>query len=110
MEKIVVNKVIVKERRRFNRETMRENERRRFERVELNEDAYAHNESGQRLGVVTHVSGGGMRVFLENDDQVSSFSPGQEMDITVVEENGNRTELRVKVVYVNDYDVGLEFV
>jgi hypothetical protein len=89
---------------------MQEIERRRFERVELAEDAYAHDESGRRLGLVTHVSGGGMRVFLENDDQVNAFVSGREMDITVVEQNGTRTELHVKVVYVNQSDVGLQFI
>jgi hypothetical protein len=110
VEKIVVNKVIVKERRRFDRETNQENERRRFERVELTEDVYAHDETGRRLGLVTHVSGGGMRVFLENDDQVNAFVHGQEMDLTLVEQNGTRTELHVRVVYVNACDVGLEFI
>ena len=110
MEKIIINKVIVKERRRFDRDTLQEIERRRFERVELAEDAYVHDESGRRLGIVTHVSGGGMRVFLENDDQVNAFVLGREMDLTVVEQNGTRTELRVRVVYVNEYDAGLEFI
>ncbi len=105
-----VNDNIVKERRRVDRESKQEQERRRFERVELSEDAYAENELGRRLGIVSHVSGGGLRIFLENDEQLSAFVPNEEMELTVVEENGTRTQVHVRVVYVNDYDVGMEFV
>ncbi|HUO59363.1 MAG TPA: PilZ domain-containing protein [Candidatus Acidoferrales bacterium] len=100
----------IKERRRYDRETKQEQERRRFERLELRENAYLQDEHGRRLGIVSHVSGGGLRVFLENDEQLGAFMPEQQRALTVVEENGTRTNVHVRVVYVNDYDVGLEFV
>jgi hypothetical protein len=105
-----VNENIVRERRRVDRDTMQEQERRRYERMELSEDAYVQDKNGRRLGLVSHVSGGGLRIFLENDEQLEAFAPEQEMDLIVVEESGTRTEVHVRVVYVNAYDVGLEFV
>lgn len=89
---------------------MQEQERRRFERVELNEDAHIEDENGRRLGIVTDVSGGGLRVFFESDEQMKAFVRDQYMTLIVVEEKGKRTEVHVRVAYVNPSDAGLQFV
>ncbi|HEX8926970.1 MAG TPA: PilZ domain-containing protein [Terriglobales bacterium] len=110
VEKMMVSKIVVKERRRVDRDTMEEVERRRYERVELKEDAHIEDERGRRLGIVTDVSGGGLRVFFESDEQMNAFVAGAVMTLIVVEQNGTRNVVHVRVAYVNITDAGFQFV
>jgi hypothetical protein len=104
-----VNKVDI-ERRRYDRATREEVERRRSPRLEPSEDTYVEDGNARRLGVVGNVSGIGFSVFFDGDEQAQAFSVGKRMELTLVEESGSRTKIRATVVYRTPFAAGLKFI
>ena len=84
-------------------------DRRQFERFPLAEEVIAFDEQGQRLGRVVVAGGGGMAIQL---DSVSlSHEPGGQFRVRLVErESGIEHVLEVKLLYVHQGAVGVQFV
>jgi hypothetical protein len=83
--------------------------RRRFERRPVSDETIAYHENGGRLGLVTVAGGGGMAIRLENAG--ARFTPGERFPVSVVETAGNqKNRFQVRVVYLRDGSLGLEFV
>ncbi len=85
-------------------------EKRRFERLELPEDALALDDSGRQLGRVSQAGGGGMLIHTGSEQAAAGFQAGQRLRITVVEpRSDNRHTLSVVVRYRKGEAVGVEF-
>ncbi len=85
--------------------------KREFERLEIEEDAIAIDESGQELGRVFRVSGGGFQIKPISEEAVSKLLAGQRVAITIVEPaSGVRNVFPVEVVYREGDSVGVKFV
>ena len=87
------------------------NDRRRFERLHLSEDAIAVDKSGRELGKVTQASGGGMMVKPKSAEIAKSITQGERLEITVMEP-GSQTRHTIDMVvrYSSPEQIGLEFV
>ena len=86
-------------------------ERRQFPRLELSEDAYAVDESGQTLGKVRAVGGGGMQIAAASSVVAEQLSEGRRLRIEIIEpKNDVSHTLDVVVRSRRDRTVGLEFV
>ena len=86
-------------------------DRRRFERLELSDEAIAVDKSGRELGKVTQASGGGMMVKPKSAEIASSLAQGQRVEITVMEP-GSQTRHTIDMIvrYSSPEQIGLEFV
>ena len=86
-------------------------DRRRFERLELSDEAIAVDETGRELGKVTQASGGGMMVVPRSTDISASLSQGQRVQVTVLEP-GSQTRHTIDMIvrYASADKIGLEFV
>lgn len=85
-------------------------EKRRFERLQLPDDALAIDDAGHELGRVSQAGGGGMLIHTGSEKAAAAFQPGQHMRITVLEpRTDNRHTLRVVVRYCTGAAVGVEF-
>ena len=90
---------------------MEYNNRRRFERLAIPEDAVAVDENGRQLGRVKEAGGGGMTVFTDNAGILSELPLGRQMRLTIVEPHtGTATVMDVEIKYVRTDCVGMEFV
>lgn len=85
-------------------------EQRRFERLQLPEDALAVDDAGRELGRVAQAGGGGMLIHTGSEQAAAGFQAGQRLRITVVEpRSDNRHTLSVVVRYRKGEAVGVEF-
>ena len=86
-------------------------DRRKFERLELSDDAIAIDKTGRELGKVTQASGGGMMVKPKSADIATSMPKGERVTITVMEP-GSQTRHTIDMVvrYSSSEQIGLEFV
>jgi hypothetical protein len=98
------------ERRRYDRATHEEIERRRIPRVESNGFTHVEDECNRKLGVVGDIGTGGFRILPESDEAMKSFAVGKLMHLTLVGRNGSRTRIRASVIYVQPFAIGLEFI
>lgn len=90
---------------------MEYNDRRRFERLTIPEDAVAVDEHGRQLGRVKEAGGGGMTVFTDSVDILTDLTLGRQMRVTIVEpRSGTATVMDVEIKYVCADSVGMEFV
>jgi hypothetical protein len=86
-------------------------ERRQFPRLDLTEDAYAVDESGQTLGKVRIVGGGGMQIAAASNLVLDRLPVGRRVRITVIEPSTEDTNaFDVIVRSQRDRSVGVEFV
>jgi len=86
--------------------------RRRFERLEINEDAVAIDEHGRELGKISQASGGGMLIMTTSKEMAESLKVGQKLRVTVLEPGtASASSLTIDVVvrYHDGKAVGLEF-
>ena len=84
-------------------------EKRRFERLQLPDDALALDDAGHELGRVSQAGGGGMLIHTGSEKTAATFQPGQHLRITVLEpRTDNRHTLRVVVRYHTGEAVGVE--
>ena len=85
--------------------------RRKFERLELTEAAYAVDASGRELGKVTQASGGGMMIKPKSAEIAKSLPQGERVTITVMEPSSQTQHtLDMVVRYSSAEQIGLEFV
>jgi len=83
-------------------------DRRRFNRYSIPEDALVADAGGRTIGRVIEAGGGGMLIKM-NPGEASPAS-GAEWTITVIEPNSsNRQQLTVIVRHRKDDDLGVEF-
>jgi hypothetical protein len=87
------------------------NERRQFPRLSLSEDAYAVDDTGQTLGRVRIVGGGGMEISAASSLVADQLTVGRRLRIEVLEPSiqGSHT-FDVEVRSRRERFVGLEFV
>jgi len=86
------------------------NERRQFPRLDLSEDAYAVDESGQTLGKIRSVGGGGMQIAAASNLVAEQMKEGRRLRIEIIEPKNDVTHtLDVIVRSRRDRTVGLEF-
>jgi len=86
-------------------------DRRKFRRLELNDDAVAVDASGRELGRVTQASGGGMMIAANTQEIADTLQCGNELRLTVIEP-GTQTQNTMDVIvrYKEKAMVGFEFV
>jgi len=86
-------------------------DRRRYRRLELTEDAFAVDDTGVKLGRVSHAGGGGMQVEAESEDVLRRMVAGARMRLTIVEPTtGTANAMSVEVKHVVGLSVGMQFV
>lgn len=87
------------------------NERRQFPRLDLSEDAYAVDDSGQTLGRVRIVGGGGMEISAASSLVADQLAVGRRLRIEIIEPGSPGSHsLDVEVRWRRQRSVGLEFV
>jgi hypothetical protein len=85
-------------------------DRRAFERVGLPATAFALDQSGNDLGRVEEISGGGLRLNPASPWARLALTKGMRLVVTVVEPaTGNLTDMNVEVRYVRSHQIGLRF-
>jgi len=86
-------------------------ERRQFPRLDLSEDAYAVDDSGQTLGRVRIVGGGGMQISAASNLVAEQLPVGRRLRIQIIEPSsqGSHT-LDIVVRSRRERSVGVEFV
>jgi hypothetical protein len=86
-------------------------ERRQFPRLDLTDDAYAVDESGQTLGRVRVVGGGGMQIAAASNLVLDRMPVGRKLRITVIEPSTEDTHAMDVVVRSHrERSIGVEFV
>ncbi len=86
-------------------------ERRQFPRLELAEDAYAVDDSGQTLGRIRLVGGGGMEISAASSVVAEQLTVGRRLRIEVIEPGSQSSHhLDVEVRSRRQRMIGLEFV
>lgn len=86
-------------------------DRRRFDRIELTEEAHAVDESGRELGKVRQAGGGGMLIISATNGAVEGLAIGSRQRITVVEPSTKTSHTIDVIVRYNDKNqIGCEFV
>jgi hypothetical protein len=85
--------------------------RRRFERISISEDALALDQGGQNLGRVSQVSGGGFLIYPASAVALEQLPVGRRLTVTVVEPKSNsKNSVDVEVLYHRNSAVGVSFV
>ncbi len=86
-------------------------ERRQFPRLDVADDAYAIDESGQTLGRVRVVGGGGMELSAASSLVAEQLTVGRRLRIQVIEPASQASHtLDVEVRSRRRRTIGLEFV
>ncbi len=87
------------------------NERRQFPRLDLSEDAYAIDPSGQTLGRVRIVGGGGIELSAASSVVADQLAIGRRLRIEIIEPGSSSSHsLDVEVRSRRQRAIGLEFV
>lgn len=85
--------------------------RRRFERLSISEDALALDAAGQQLGRISQVSGGGFLIYPASAVALQQLPVGRRLTVTVVEPGSkSRNSVDVEVLYHKESAVGVSFV
>ena len=86
-------------------------DRRKFDRIELTEDAHAVDANGRELGKVRQAGGGGMLIIIAGDDVAERLPIGSREQITVMEPSTQTSHTIDVIVRYNDKSqIGCEFV
>ncbi len=86
-------------------------ERRQFPRLDLPEDAYAVDDSGQTLGRIRVVGGGGMELSAASSVVADQLTVGRRLRIEIIEPGSQSSHrLDVAVRSRRQRSIGLEFV
>jgi hypothetical protein len=86
-----------------------ERDRRQFVRLDLQENVRALDAMGRDLGRVEKVGAGGMQVRLSEGASVEQFTPGAQLDISIVEPGDVRNTFKVEVRMCEGGLLGLQF-
>jgi len=84
-------------------------ERRRFLRLDVNEDVRCLDAKGRDIGRVEKVGAGGMQVRLSENISEADFNSGTKLDISVVEPGDVRNHFKVEVRMRDGKLLGLQF-
>lgn len=85
-------------------------DRRKFDRIELTEDARALDQSGRELGKVRQAGGGGMLIISASADVAKELAIGEKRRISVVEPSTKTSHTIDVIVRYNDQNqIGCEF-
>jgi hypothetical protein len=85
-------------------------DRRAFARVGLPATAFALDQTGNELGRVEEISGGGLLLNPASPFARLALMKGMQLVVTVVEPaTGNLTDMSVEVCYVRSQHIGLRF-
>jgi hypothetical protein len=90
-------------------ESIDERERRKFVRLDLEEDVRALDAMGRDIGRVEKVGAGGMQVRLSDGVPLAQFTPGAQLDISIVEPGDVRNTFKVEVRVCGGGLLGLQF-
>jgi hypothetical protein len=86
-------------------------ERRKFPRLDLSDDAYAVDESGQTLGKVRSVGGGGMQIAAASNLVAEQMPAGRRLRIEIIEPKSDVTNtLEVIIRSRRERTIGVEFI
>jgi hypothetical protein len=83
--------------------------RRKFVRLDLQEDVRALDSTGRDLGRVEKVGAGGLQVRLSEGVPMAQFTPGAQLDIGIVEPGDVRNHFKVEVRMCEGGLLGLQF-
>lgn len=87
------------------------NERRQFPRLDLPEDAYAVDSTGQTLGRIRIVGGGGMEISAASNLVADQLTVGRRLRIDIIEPASHAShQMDVEVRSRRQRLVGVEFV
>ena len=84
-------------------------ERRRFVRLDLNENVRAVDRQGRDIGRVEKVGAGGMQIRLAEGVPVQQYDPGAQIDISIVEPGNIRNDFKVEVRVCDGKLLGVQF-
>jgi len=84
-------------------------ERRRFIRLDLNENVRALDGMGRDIGRVEKVGAGGMQIRLSDNVPEEQYGPGMEMDINIVEPGDVQNKVKVEVRVREGKILGVQF-
>lgn len=84
-------------------------ERRKFIRLDLNENVRALDAKGRDIGRVEKVGAGGMQIRLSEDVPEAQFGHGAQMDISIVEPGNVRNQFKVEVRVCEGKLLGVQF-
>ena len=86
-------------------------ERRKFPRLDIAEEARVFDENGRDLGIVSKVSGGGIAVQASSLAMAQSLEPGSRLRITITEPGSRATNVVDVIIRQRQgSNVGMEFV
>ena len=86
-----------------------EQERRRFVRLDLNENVRALDSMGRDIGRVEKVGAGGMQIRLSDGVPEEQYNPGTQIDISIVEPGNVRNHFRIEVRMREGKLLGVQF-
>ena len=84
-------------------------ERRRFIRLDMTENVRAVDSVGRDIGRVEKVGAGGMQIRLSETVPTDQYGPGSQMEISIVEPGNVRSTLKVEVRMIEGRLLGVEF-
>jgi len=84
-------------------------ERRRFIRLDMTENVRAVDNMGRDIGRVEKVGAGGMQIRLADTVPASQFGPGSQMEISIVEPGDVKSTVMVEVRVLDGRILGVEF-
>lgn len=84
-------------------------ERRRFIRLDMTENVRAVDNMGRDIGRVEKVGAGGMQIRLSETVPTAQFGAGSQMEISIVEPGNVRSTFKVEVRMIEGRLLGVEF-
>ena len=88
-----------------------DSDRRKFPRLDIQEEARVFDENGGELGIVSKASGGGMEIKASSLPVAQSLDPGKRLRITITEPGSRATNVMDVIVRQRQgSSVGMEFV
>ncbi len=84
-------------------------ERRRFIRLDMTENVRAVDNMGRDIGRVEKVGAGGMQIRLADTVPTSQFEQGSQMEISIVEPGDVKSTVKVEVRVLDGRILGVEF-
>ena len=84
-------------------------ERRRFIRLDMAENVRAVDDMGRDIGRVEKVGAGGMQIRLSETVPTTQYEPGAQMEISIVEPGDVKSTVKVEVRMLEGRLLGVEF-
>ena len=90
-------------------EEQKNDERRRFIRLDMNENVRALDGMGRDIGRVEKVGAGGMQIRLADAVPTEQYKPGSRMEISIVEPGDVSNTVKVEVRVLEGRIMGVQF-